>query len=307
MFFALQSALIEKFATAYQQRLSDRPVERIDPAIRRSLAILEEAVTTQLRALPRPSDKTIDHWLDPYRTAIGAKEPDPTDYARLYARVHRLKDFTFMEINMGSATRLSVRTAAGEPLQVPDEFAYQTPWSPTVFEISRNLLLVSEDSIQDAGMRVGARLVLLRVNGRIARKVGQFTCESTLDLAPFEPKGNQIRVLAVERPKAFMVSSADPTLGVRYDFACEPEGLRLVSRTYTQPAFRAVDQAIAAAWKTPHPTKLQQQIRAAFKPGQPIDDTLRQSKGARGETIVSVGSWIFTVSASGKVLRVIKQ
>jgi len=245
----------------YHRRSSNTASIKIDPEIQSSLSVLTQSVEAHLRNHRNPSGKEIDSWLTPFRKALGGTDEAASDeYGSLNADVTDTGKMRFLTVRMGSVTRTVAKDSKGRPIDLPREFSWNHRWDPRPIALPCGLVLMDESSIQAAGMRVGIRLVWLRLHGKRMTVVGRFEGGTTLDEDQARIKGNLVTAPTLDDPTAFSVSSSQALFQRETAWTCSPLGPGKPQVRLRQLPLRALDQAIFSAWHTRRPSNLQMQI-----------------------------------------------
>jgi hypothetical protein len=258
------SGQMAQFQAAYAARRSDTPDSKPDPAISRAMDILIGVVRDALKQNPGATGKQVDSWVEPFARALAPNEEDlpPIDeYRVVIMHVASGNGIHFIVAGMGALTRTVAYDSRWQRIDLPKEYAWNTPWNPWPKLLPCGLWLMDSDSIQAAGNRVALRLGWLKIEGRRATKVGQFEAEVVIDYSQAQVRGNRVTAHTVDNPHTFFVSAADPTFERFTTWDCSRGKPKVVRVELKQQSLRAVDEAIYAAWRAKHPTQLQQRIR----------------------------------------------
>ena len=133
--------------------------------------------------------------------------------------------------------------------------------------------------MQDAGVRVGLRIDLLRQTGLTFQVQQTLKRLFVLDNDFPAVKGDHLVVRSVDTPLAILTSQADQHFGRIEEFEITSTGFRTLSTRLLDPELRTIDSWLLTARRTRFPNPIQSLARKQITEGTLLSDCSVKSIG----------------------------
>ena len=224
--------------------------------------------------------------LDSEMTGTTASEPGWFD-----VRTASRDGIRAIAVTMGAVSRLAVlNDSTGTAFEAGAPLRWLYRYHPHLqFCADGSLLMVSE-SVQDAGVRTGLRIDLVRRSGTLFAVRDTLKRTFVLDRdwpVRLNNVGDLMTVTSVDEPVAIVTARVDTHFGRSETFAIDARGFRLVRTRASDLELRAIDAWIGGAKRARTPSALQALVRRKVE-GSPLSDcVVRPAAGRRTQALVS--------------------
>jgi len=279
---AIRAADVEQFAKLARVVVQQPITETATKPLSEALDILLNASAAICRSSPAITPEQLMRRLEPFKRRL---DPDKKAIGEMDAGWFRIESARqgsrrAIAVTMGAVSRLRVVDEAnGQSIEVakPMQWLYRYRQHPQ-FASDGGLLIIS-DSVQDAGVRVGLRIDLLRQAGKSYQVQQTIKRLFVLDNDFPALNGDRLVVRSVDTPQAILTSQADQHFSRIEEFEITGSGVRTVRTRVLDPELRAVDAWLLAARRTRFPDAIQALARKRITGGTLLNDCSLRPKG----------------------------
>ena len=284
---APRAPVVAEFAAHYRARTSDWAGDKVDPEIKSALGLIVGFVAERVKQHPKADARDTDAWLTRFHSIVdGGRSGNrlPVETGSFEVTPYFINGNHLLVGRMGSLSRTIAFDTAGRPVQLPEEFEWNSNWLPIPKPLSNGFVLFEEVSMRSQGMRVPQHLVWVKFDAHRSTVAGSFLGATTLDFEETKVSGGRVTATTMDEPLALQSASAsDPLFARSLTWDCSSGRLRMIRSETYQQALRAVDSAIFHAWHTKHPTLLQSKLRHKFPAGHSVElESWSETQGKDG-------------------------
>lgn len=252
------AAPVQQFAVAARvwrgRQLPERPVA----SVVRALDALLDDCAAALRA-GRLKEREAEY---------AAASPDPkgagaTECGRPEVRAVGDRALAVIAVRWGAVSRVALYSSAtGVRQKDVSGLGWMQPWSVEPRLSSDGTIVLLCQTVQDIGVRVGLRLVLVgRTAGGATKVTEDWTRRTMLDYGGLKLQGEVLTAGFLEEPRAFFTAAADDLFHRQETRRIHAGRSTLTRSTVDQPTLRAADDWLVAAKAARKPNAEQRAVR----------------------------------------------
>lgn len=290
------------FRDSFAMRKADYPLEKPDPAIVKCMDIVAERLRKEVKAA---SLQKVEDIVNLFYRSIQAEESFESGYRSISAAMSFSPGRVAVGVRMGAAARLRVfSTATGKPIAVPKalEWSYQYDAQPQF--LPGGAILVNGPGIQDAGVRYGYRVILLKPSEtgfKLQQSIrGIWTLEEESE-SHLRVNGLVASLNTIDLPKAFFTDNTTRLFTRNTIYELDQTPIKVRSTSIGTSAIRIVDEWMAQAIKNPDAELEKLFVGAYGKEPQMIEEFSEKviSEDSFEVTLKFEKTFVFTVESKG--------
>ena len=260
---ASESQMLERFTSACKGIES----EEVSTSNKHSrwgtlLDSVAQAAIAKVRSNPEISSAGLLSSLSPFSKVLNRlRKPDSDIHLELSIQYATHAELSAVAITIGHVSTLKVISRhSKKQLSVPASLDWLVDYSELPFWTTDGSLVVTCNSIQDAGNRTGCKLFACQVVGNQCLQRSVITREQSLDFGSVRTDGNTVEIESLDTPHTFTISAATSLLRKRETFHVNHGNLALARTRLSDNEIRAVDRWIAEARRSARKTQQQSQF-----------------------------------------------